>query len=90
MREIELLTDARVTVLSERRSHGPYGLEGGAPGTPGANWIVRSGQLQEMPAKFQSDLSGGDVVGIRTPGGGGFGNPEAPQASEDQEREGSP
>jgi N-methylhydantoinase B len=32
VRELELLTDARVTILSDRRKTRPYGLEGGNPG----------------------------------------------------------
>lgn len=37
-REVELLADATVTILAERRRHAPYGLAGGAPGAVGENW----------------------------------------------------
>ena len=36
-REIELLADATVTILSERRRHAPWGLAGGGPGAAGEN-----------------------------------------------------
>ena len=41
VREIEVLTNAQVTLLADRRSRGPYGLSGGADGAPGRTVIVR-------------------------------------------------
>ena len=40
VRAIELAAPARVTVISERRARGPYGLAGGAAGKPGANRVA--------------------------------------------------
>ncbi len=37
-REVELLADATVTIISERRRHAPYGLAGGTAGAVGQNW----------------------------------------------------
>ena len=37
VREWEFLEPAKVTLLSDRRRRGPYGLQGGAPGAPGSN-----------------------------------------------------
>ena len=45
VREIELLADATVTILSERRRHAPYGLAGGAPGAVGENSVRRGGSV---------------------------------------------
>ena len=73
VREIKLLADAEVTVLSERRVRGPYGLQGGDPGTPGKNIVRQDGRIKEMPGKFHTHLSRGDSVRIETPGGGGYG-----------------
>ncbi|MFW6243854.1 MAG: hydantoinase B/oxoprolinase family protein [Desulfovibrionales bacterium] len=73
IREIELLSEAEVTVLSERRTRGPYGLAGGDPGLPGENVVVRSGRERPLPGKFSEHLQSGDVVRIETPGGGGWG-----------------
>lgn len=73
VREIELLTDAEVTVLSERRSFAPYGLFGGRPGAMGKNTIIRAGRAQEKPGKFSTYLKKGDILRIETPGGGGYG-----------------
>jgi N-methylhydantoinase B len=74
IREIELLADAEVTVLSERRTRGPYGLEGGGAGGPGRNVVVGTDGIErEMPGKFNATLPKGDRVRIETPGGGGYG-----------------
>src|SRR6266436_2748107 len=40
-REIEFLTPCDVTILSDRRSRGPYGLAGGRAGAPGRNMLLR-------------------------------------------------
>ena len=75
MRSIELRAPARVTVISDRRIQGPYGLEGGAPGAPGINRVqVRAGAVQRrMPGKFLVDLPAGAVITLASPGGGGHG-----------------
>ncbi len=38
VRELEFLDDADVTILSDRRKRGPYGLQGGARGSPRQRW----------------------------------------------------
>ncbi|MCW8860037.1 MAG: hydantoinase B/oxoprolinase family protein, partial [Deltaproteobacteria bacterium] len=73
IREIRLLSDAEVTVLSERRVLAPYGLFGGGSGKVGENLILRNGQKQQMPGKFSERLAKGDIIRIETPGGGGYG-----------------
>src|SRR5262249_5484653 len=41
-RVLELRSEARVTVVSERRVRGPYGLADGAAGAPGENRVRRA------------------------------------------------
>jgi N-methylhydantoinase B len=76
-REIELLADARVTLLTERRSRGPYGLAGGSPGRPGRNRLTLPGphdaRPRALPAKTTFDAPAGAVIRIESPGGGGWG-----------------
>jgi N-methylhydantoinase B len=76
IREIELLADAQVTLLAERRKFRPYGLQGGEPGAPGRAVLIQagSGEESELPGKCSRRLSKGDIVRIETPGGGGWGN----------------
>jgi N-methylhydantoinase B len=73
VREVQLLSDADVTVLSERRIIPPYGLFGGQPGAIGKNIIIREGKGEKKPGKFAVSLKKGDILRIETPGGGGFG-----------------
>ncbi|MEE8397802.1 MAG: hydantoinase B/oxoprolinase family protein [Desulfobacterales bacterium] len=75
VREIKLLADAEVTMLSERRKQGPYGLSGGRPGKTGRNILIREKRIEEKPGKFSALLKKEDVIRIETPGGGGFGEP---------------
>jgi len=77
IREIEVLTDAQVTLLADRRSRGPYGLAGGADGARGRTVIVRrDGAEEEIPGKTSVRLRSGERVRIESPGGGGWGRQE--------------
>jgi len=68
--------EARVSVLSDRRTHRPYGVEGGDAGAPGENVLIcPSGEEATLPAKASFSLAPGETISIRTPGGGGHGNP---------------
>ncbi|MGB9103511.1 MAG: hydantoinase B/oxoprolinase family protein [Terriglobales bacterium] len=76
VREIELLTDAQVTILADRRKFAPYGLAGGEAGATGKASLIRNnGQTEELPGKCNREAKAGDVVRIETPGGGGWGKP---------------
>jgi N-methylhydantoinase B len=74
VREIEFLCPAKVTILSERRRTTPYGLQGGEPGLPGHNTLIRSGQEQALPGKVEIQVNPGDLLSLSTPGGGGWGS----------------
>lgn len=70
--------EARVSLQSDRRRTGPYGLHGGEMGKPGANWRRNvDGQEQALPAKGSFSLADGEAVTIETPGGGGWNRPLA-------------
>lgn len=74
VREIELLTDAQVTVLADRRKRGPYGLAGGESGAVGKSLLVSGGgEITELPAKCSVAARKGDAIRIESPGGGGWG-----------------
>ncbi|HLY41829.1 MAG TPA: hydantoinase B/oxoprolinase family protein [Terracidiphilus sp.] len=75
VREIELLTDAQVTLLADRRRFAPHGLAGGADGTRGGAWISKpNGEKTELKGKCSLKGSKGDVLRIESPGGGGWGD----------------
>ncbi|MBN1138795.1 MAG: hydantoinase B/oxoprolinase family protein [Anaerolineae bacterium] len=73
-RTFVFLAPATVTINSERRANGPYGLQGGQPGQPGLNAIVRGAERQVVGSKVTAQVQPGDQVTIETPGGGGWGN----------------
>ncbi|MFW6011598.1 MAG: hydantoinase B/oxoprolinase family protein [Desulfosalsimonas sp.] len=73
VRKLKMLSPGEVTVLSERRTSRPYGLMGGLPGKAGENSLVRDGRTICLSGKFNENLSPGDEIHIKTPGGGGFG-----------------
>ena len=73
IREFEFLSDAELTVLSERRRHPPYGLFGGKPGQKGRNILITLEGRRELPSKFTIRVRKGDRFRVETPGGGGYG-----------------
>ena len=74
VREMEVLADATVTLLADRRKSRPYGLAGGEDGAPGRTEILRAdGSTELMPSKGSTRLRRGERVRIETPGGGGWG-----------------
>src|ERR1700689_3043528 len=75
IREIELLADAQVTLLAERRKLRPYGLQGGQEGAAGCAGFTKAGseEVTELPGKCSHRLAKGDILRLETPGGGGWG-----------------
>ena len=75
VRELELLTDARVTLLSDRRKTRPYGLSGGGEGSPGRARLISGKKSRPLAGKDSAQAKAGDRIRIETPGGGGYGAP---------------
>jgi N-methylhydantoinase B len=73
VREIELLGDAQVTLLSDRHQTQPWGLAGGANGAPGKATVTLNGMEQTLPGKCTRILPSGSRLRIESPGGGGWG-----------------
>lgn len=74
VRELQFLVSADVTILSDRRARGPWGLAGGAAGSPGRNTrISAEGKTSHVPAKARLEFGRGESLRIETPGGGGWG-----------------
>ena len=75
-RDLQLLTQGRVTLLTERRVQGPRGAQGGGDGAPGENVLIRGNVQEKLSGKVSFDADEGDVISIRSPGGGGWGKGE--------------
>jgi N-methylhydantoinase B len=69
VRELRVLEDCRLSLVSERRARAPQGACGGGPAEPGRNLL----NGEELPAKVTRTVRAGDVIRVETPGGGGFG-----------------
>lgn len=69
IRRYRVLERCTVTLLTERRTREPAGARGGADGARGENLLNGA----PLPAKCRRELDAGDVLEIRTPGGGGYG-----------------
>lgn len=75
-RDLEMLEDCTVSLITERRHSRPWGLHGGEPGAPGENWLLPGGdesRAQRLLDKCTIELKAGDVLRMLTPGGGGWG-----------------
>ena len=70
VRELEFLAEAEVSLLTERREHPPWGLQGGAGGSTGENRL--NGRL--LPGKCSFAVAAGDRLAIASAGGGGWGS----------------
>jgi N-methylhydantoinase B len=69
VRAYRVMADCRLGLMTDRRRHGPPGAAGGGPGAAGRNTL----NGRRLPAKASLDLRAGDLLEIRTPGGGGWG-----------------
>ena len=82
VRSYQALTDnITVTVLADRGRNRPRGLFGGGPGARTEVNLYERGargktRKTRLPVKVTVVLEEGDVIEIRTAGGGGYGKPE--------------
>jgi N-methylhydantoinase B/oxoprolinase/acetone carboxylase alpha subunit len=77
-RDLQLLEDCTVSLITERRVSQPWGLLGGGPGAAGEIWLlpaVDETRAVRLPDKCTVHLHDGDVVRMLTPGGAGWGSP---------------
>jgi 5-oxoprolinase (ATP-hydrolysing) len=78
VRSVEFLEAMTVAILSNHRRVAPFGLAGGEPGAVGINRVARSdGRRELLAGSVQIRVEPGDVVTLETPGGGGYGEPDA-------------
>lgn len=73
IREWQASSPCTVSLLTERRSSRPFGLAGGEAGLAGENTLLSHDVEKVLPAKCVLELDSGDILRIKTPGGGGFG-----------------
>jgi 5-oxoprolinase (ATP-hydrolysing) len=73
-RRIRFLRPMEAVIVASRRSVAPHGLMGGADGAPGRQWVERAdGRVEWLRGCDRAFLAAGEVFGLETPGGGGWG-----------------
>ena len=86
-----LIDDVSWARYGDRQKTAPFGLFGGKPGAKGT-FILNPGTPQERPMKSKGldRLNDGDVVSLRLPGAGGYGDPRErdPEAVQRDVRDG--
>ncbi|MEL7118848.1 MAG: hydantoinase B/oxoprolinase family protein, partial [Bacteroidota bacterium] len=76
IREIEFLEPLELTILSQHRIVPPYGMEGGGEGTIGEQYLEKTdGIIIPLKGIDHTQVASGDKIIVKTPGGGGWGNP---------------
>jgi 5-oxoprolinase (ATP-hydrolysing) len=74
-RRIRFLHPMEAVIVASRRNVPPHGLQGGADGAAGRQWVERAdGSIQWLKGSDSAHLTAGEVLGIETPGGGGWGS----------------
>ncbi|MGE3110037.1 MAG: hydantoinase B/oxoprolinase family protein [Gemmatimonadales bacterium] len=74
IREFEFLAPMSLAVVGQHRRHGPYGVNGGHPGLPGDQVLLRANVPPIHISTAQAiDVIPGDRLILQTPGGGGWG-----------------
>ncbi len=74
VRELTFLKEMALSVLTQHRKEGPYGLHGADPGKPGTQVVHRaSGEKQTLGPVDGCEVAPGDRLILNTPGGGGYG-----------------
>ncbi len=82
VRELRFLQPMEVTMLSERREQGPFGLAGGEAGALGRNTLIaHEGPAEPLPGAFRRQVRAGDILRVETPGGGGYGSPASERSA---------
>jgi N-methylhydantoinase B len=71
-----LAPSATLSILAERTIIPPWGLYDGKPGGKGRYLIVKpDGEETILKSKCTIKIRNGDILVVRTPGGGGYGDP---------------
>jgi 5-oxoprolinase (ATP-hydrolysing) len=75
-RRIRFLHPMEAVIVASRRTVAPHGMAGGLPGATGRQWVERlDGTVEPLKGQDRAMLQPGEVFGLETPGGGGWGAP---------------
>jgi 5-oxoprolinase (ATP-hydrolysing) len=76
VRRLRFNEAVEASILSNHRRIAPFGVAGGQPAATGENKVIRAnGKEEELAGTASVSLQPGDSLVIKTPGGGGYGEP---------------
>jgi N-methylhydantoinase B len=92
VRGLRFLAPARITLVGERREVAPQGTAGGEDGARGRNILCSASVRRSLAGRSTMDVFAGDVLWVRTPGGGGWGRAgsSAGRAVKDEQQDRDP
>ncbi len=74
-RKIRFLESMTAAILAGHRIVPPFGMNGGATGECGSNWLEHTdGTVTALAYSDEINVNVGDLFVLNTPGGGGFGH----------------
>ena len=73
VREFYFKEPFEVSILSQHRVVPPFGMNGGKPGKKGEQFLIRDNKTKKLNGTDGIAVLAGDVIIIKTPGGGGWG-----------------
>ncbi len=76
IREFEFLTDVSFATVSDRQKFRPWGIAGGGEALGTEYSLISGKEKKPVRTKSMGSAKKGDVLSIRTAGGGGYGDPK--------------
>lgn len=74
IREYRFEDEVEISLLTQHRTEGPMGADGGGPGQPGCQMLISpEGDVETLPYACTRVVAAGSRLRIETPGGGGWG-----------------
>ena len=75
-----------ISKMFDRIEHPARGRRGGQDGSAGRVYVTKGGVEKDLPGKGRDEVEAGQTLVLKTPGGGGIGDPRR-RASSDQEQD---
>jgi N-methylhydantoinase B len=75
-KDFRVLQATTFTILADRDRKGPWGAFGGHDAAVAEYVLIRDGVEIELGSKSTTEVVAGDIVSVRSCGGGGYGLPE--------------
>jgi N-methylhydantoinase B len=75
-REFQFLTDVTFGIMSDRQKFKPWGIAGGGEARGSEFYLLSGPKKRSLRSKTTATAKAGDILVLRTAGGGGVGDPK--------------